>query len=244
MTSKTSPAIGSPLLFSHCGQLLTVSFGKMIPRSSLVARQSCRNLREQFRARFFAALPQNRGEIRSRFAKQIGTRFSFLRRANLRPCFSAHCSASACTFWGVIGQWPGQSFAGKNPTLFGIRQFFMPSALLKHKDLVHQSVSQELAYPLGLRTILKLRVLLLQTRDGGMSVWSPKTVAGFSNITEFSAARIDERIDDELSSIGHLRAKCSTNRVNERCVVMSGDPWAFFRFRKGRRNSSRSTSGV
>jgi hypothetical protein len=131
LTSKTSSAIGSPLLFSHGGQLLAMSFGEMIPRASLVARQSCRNLREQFRVRFLALLPQDRGEIRPGPAKQIGTRFFFLRRANLRSCFSVYRAALARTFWGVTGQWPGQPFVSKNPTLFGIRQLFMPGALLK-----------------------------------------------------------------------------------------------------------------
>ena len=206
-TVSTSPAVRSPFLFSqfrHCFSMLR----RHLPtKSPLVALGSRRELFQFFAASDACSIQH--GQIWARFSNKIRAWFALFRCADLRARFRTHCTTSTRAIWRIIGQRPPQSLASKNPTLLSVCQLFMCCAVFKDKDPVHQPKSQEFSYPLNLRIIFSLRMLLIQACNDRVPSRTPETVAGFSNIAEFSVAGVDKRVDNELVTIGHLRLNVS-----------------------------------
>lgn len=217
---STPPAVRRPFSFSHFGQYLSM-FRRLFGTESVLV--PLRGVRE-FCALFFALNARfiQSCQVRPRLSKQVGTRFTFIRRADFRTVLCTHrTSARAGTFGNCeIRQRPAQTETSKNPAFFCIQNFFVGKAMLKHKNFIKQSVTLERLDPVRF-------VRSFFFRQHVVASWAIKAVTRFSNVANFAGAWVDESVDKKTVGVSVRHAVSSITRRTDGDLYQGPDSVAF-----------------
>lgn len=206
-TVSAPPSGFGPFLFSHGSHFSSVFFGHLGAESRLVARRD-----RKFSTLFCAPYTRliQRGQVWSRFSKQIGARFALFRRAHFRTGFcTRRTPARTCAFGNCeIRQRPAQTEAGKDPALLGVQHSFVGKALFKHANFVSQSIALEFLDPVRF-------VRSFPFRQDFVTPCPIKAVARFSNVADFSSAWVNEAVDKKAVnvSVRHVTSNIARGSV-------------------------------